>query len=76
MDLNQSWYMGALASPESFGHTGFTGRSVVVNTASRTIVVLLSNAVHPDRYWSTKTAYRNVARRTISDDVAEAVLTD
>ncbi|HWE53426.1 MAG TPA: exo-beta-N-acetylmuramidase NamZ domain-containing protein [Bryobacteraceae bacterium] len=31
----------------SFGHTGFTGTSIWIDPASRTYVVLLSNAVHP-----------------------------
>jgi uncharacterized protein YbbC (DUF1343 family) len=31
-----------------FGHTGFTGTSIWVDPQSRTIVVLLTNRVHPD----------------------------
>jgi uncharacterized protein YbbC (DUF1343 family) len=31
-----------------FGHTGFTGTSLWIDPASRTAVVFLSNAVHPD----------------------------
>ncbi|GAA2381487.1 serine hydrolase domain-containing protein [Streptomyces carpaticus] len=42
-------YMGTLASPETFGHCGFTGTSVVVDRRSGTVLVLLTNRVHPGR---------------------------
>src|SRR5205814_7003907 len=48
VDLNQPWYMGPLASPVSFGHTGFTGTSLVVDPRSGAILILLTNQVHPD----------------------------
>jgi CubicO group peptidase (beta-lactamase class C family) len=32
----------------SFGHTGYTGTSVWIDPSSRTLVVLLTNRVHPD----------------------------
>ena len=32
----------------SFGHTGFTGTSIWIDPASETVVVFLSNRVHPD----------------------------
>jgi len=35
--------------PGSFGHTGFTGTSIVVDQARRLTVVLLTNRVHPTR---------------------------
>lgn len=31
-----------------FGHTGFTGTSLWIDPASRTVVVVLCNRVHPD----------------------------
>ncbi|AKG44378.1 beta-lactamase [Streptomyces xiamenensis] len=42
-------YMGALASPRTYGHTGFTGTSVVADSGSGTVLVLLTNRVHPGR---------------------------
>lgn len=39
---------GDLFSRDGFGHTGFTGTSIWVDRPSRTIVVLLTNRVHPD----------------------------
>ncbi len=32
----------------SFGHTGFTGTSLWIDPASETVVILLTNRVHPD----------------------------
>jgi len=46
-ELNTQYYMGQLASPSTFGHTGFTGTSVVVDPRRQLIVVLLTNRVHP-----------------------------
>jgi uncharacterized protein YbbC (DUF1343 family)/CubicO group peptidase (beta-lactamase class C family) len=39
---------GELFSPDSFGHTGFTGTSIWIDPASRMAVIFLSNRVHPD----------------------------
>jgi CubicO group peptidase (beta-lactamase class C family) len=73
VELNQPYFMGPLASPVTFGHTGFTGTSLVVDPRSQTILILLSNQVHPDRLWSTKTVYRNVPRRRLATDLAAAL---
>jgi CubicO group peptidase (beta-lactamase class C family) len=40
---------GRLLSPESFGHTGFTGTSIWIDPSRELVVVLLSNRVHPTR---------------------------
>lgn len=74
VELNQPYFMGPLASSVTFGHTGFTGTSLVVDPRSQTILILLSNQVHPDRLWSTKTAYRNVPRQRVAADVASALI--
>lgn len=73
VELNQRYLMGPLASPVTFGHTGFTGTSIVVDPRSRSILILLSNQVHPDRLWSTKTPYRNVPRQRLAADLATAL---
>jgi uncharacterized protein YbbC (DUF1343 family)/CubicO group peptidase (beta-lactamase class C family) len=39
---------GDLFRAGSFGHTGFTGTSVWIDPPSQTLVVFLSNRVHPD----------------------------
>jgi CubicO group peptidase (beta-lactamase class C family) len=41
--------MGHLASPVTYGHTGFTGTSLVVDPRRSLVVVLLANRVHPTR---------------------------
>jgi CubicO group peptidase (beta-lactamase class C family) len=48
-ELNADYYMGRLASPATFGHTGFTGTSLVIDPRRDLIVVLLANRVHPTR---------------------------
>jgi len=48
-ELNADYYMGRLASPATFGHTGFTGTSLVIDPSRELIVVLLANRVHPTR---------------------------
>lgn len=40
---------GIRLSPQSFGHTGFTGTSIWIDPARDLVVVLLSNRVHPTR---------------------------
>jgi beta-N-acetylhexosaminidase len=40
---------GALFSPRSFGHTGFTGTSMWMDPDRKLFVILLSNHVHPTR---------------------------
>ena len=71
--LNQPWYMGPLASPLSFGHTGFTGTSLVADPRRHAVLILLTNQVHPDRTWSTKSASRNVVRRRLAHDLAAEI---
>jgi uncharacterized protein YbbC (DUF1343 family)/CubicO group peptidase (beta-lactamase class C family) len=39
---------GELFAAGSFGHTGFTGTSLWIDSASQTAVIFLSNRVHPD----------------------------
>lgn len=39
---------GVLASPETFGHTGFTGTCIWVDPQFDLVYVFLSNRVHPD----------------------------
>ncbi|MEU4715645.1 serine hydrolase [Micromonospora purpureochromogenes] len=68
-ELNKHWYMMGLSSPVAFGHTGFTGTSIVIDPLSHSFVILLSNRVHPDRGWGSN----NVARRAVARDLAEAM---
>jgi CubicO group peptidase (beta-lactamase class C family) len=41
--------MGDLLPKTAFGHTGFTGTSVVIDPATQTFIIILTNRVHlPD----------------------------
>lgn len=42
-------FIGDLFPKESFGHTGFTGTSMVVDPTTGLYAILLSNRVHPSR---------------------------
>lgn len=45
--LKGSPFLGAKTSRAAFGHTGFTGTSLLVDPQRRLVVVLLTNRVHP-----------------------------
>lgn len=40
--------IGDLFGPHTYGHTGYTGTSIVIDPDSDTAVILLTNRVHPD----------------------------
>jgi CubicO group peptidase (beta-lactamase class C family) len=68
-EIDQRWYMDALSGPGTVGHTGYTGTSLVIDTRSRSFVVLLTNRVHPSRDWGSN----NPARRAVARDLALAL---
>ena len=68
-ELEAWFYHAGLTSPGSALHTGFTGTSVVIDPLTDTIVVMLTNSVHPTREWSTT----SVTRREVSTCVAHAL---
>jgi hypothetical protein len=63
------WYMGGLSGPRTAGHTGFTGTDVVIDPASRSFAILLTNRVHPSRNWGSI----NIARETLCTGLAKAL---
>ena len=67
--LNASYYMGDLASPQTYGHTGFTGTSMVADPRRELVVVLLTNRVHPTRYGPNV----DPVRRAVADAVLDAI---
>lgn len=71
-ELDQRWYMAGLSGPRTAGHTGFTGTSLVVDPASRSVAVLLSNRVHPNREWGSN----NEARETLAQGLARSLAVD
>ncbi|ATG53487.1 serine hydrolase [Brachybacterium ginsengisoli] len=68
-ELSAWFYHAGLTSPYSGVHTGFTGTSLVIDPLTDTIVVMLTNSVHPTREWSTT----SVTRREVSTCVAQAL---
>lgn len=62
--LNQPWFMGKLASAATFGHTGFTGTSLLVDPRRKLVLVLLTNRAHPNWSWAnpdpTRVAVANI----------------
>jgi len=67
--LDQRFYMDAMSSPVTAGHTGFTGTSIVIDPLSGSFIVLLSNRVHPTRDWGSTSEYR----RPVARDLARAI---
>ncbi|MFC7531631.1 serine hydrolase [Actinoplanes sp. GCM10030250] len=67
-ELAKHSYMDSMASPVTFGHTGFTGTSVVIDPLDQSFLIVLSNRVHPDRAWGSN----NVARRALARTFASA----
>jgi CubicO group peptidase (beta-lactamase class C family) len=49
---------GDLLPVGSFGHTGFTGTSMWIDTATQTYIIILANGVHPKGPGGTVTALR------------------
>ncbi|MGP4078740.1 serine hydrolase [Pseudalkalibacillus sp. R45] len=68
-EIQQGWFMDALSSSSTVGHTGYTGTSIVVDLNNATIAILLTNRVHPTR----NTVSTNVARRAFARQVADAI---
>ncbi|MFC8855506.1 serine hydrolase [Streptomyces sp. NPDC057144] len=60
-ELYQHWYMGAMATPRTAGHTGFTGTSLVLDPTTDSFLVALGNSVHPVRSWRSGSAPRVAA---------------
>ncbi|QPK43826.1 serine hydrolase [Streptomyces gardneri] len=60
-ELHQHWYMGAMATPRTAGHTGFTGTSLVLDPTTDAFLIVLGNSVHPVRSWRSGSAPRVAA---------------
>ncbi|MBA8827361.1 CubicO group peptidase (beta-lactamase class C family) [Saccharopolyspora lacisalsi] len=68
-ELDQRWYMAGLSGPRSAGHTGYTGTSIVLDPASRSMAILLTNRVHPSREWGSN----NPSRVALSQGLAQSL---
>jgi len=61
---------GVYLSDSSFGHTGYTGTSLWIDPENQMFVILLTNAVHPNRSWKDPKYYN--WRQRIHSAVYEA----
>ena len=71
VELNQPWFMGRLASPQTFGHTGFTGTSLLVDRPRRLVLVLLTNRAHPNWSWANPDPMRAAVANVLADAIAD-----
>ncbi|MEU6660130.1 serine hydrolase [Streptomyces sp. NPDC046821] len=69
-ELYQHWYMGAMATPRTAGHTGFTGTSLVLDPTTDSFLIVLGNSVHPVRNWRSGSAPRVAAANNLARAVA------
>lgn len=73
--IDDAAFMGAMTGTgQAYGHTGFTGTSLVLDEARDTVVALMTNRVHPTRDWSQLQTFRRelhdlVAHHTGGDRV-------
>ena len=67
-------YPSLLASPETFGHTGFTGTAVWVDPKADLVYIFLSNRVNPTRN-NNKLSSLNV-RGNVQDAIYKAIQQD
>lgn len=70
--IDQRFYMDAMSSPVTVGHGGYTGTSIVLDPLAGTLLVLLTNRVHPTRERGTDSLYRRAAARPLSRAVPVA----
>ena len=69
-ELYQHWYMGAMATPRTAGHTGFTGTSIVLDPTTDSFLIVLGNSVHPVRTWRSGSAPRVATANNLARAVA------
>jgi CubicO group peptidase (beta-lactamase class C family) len=69
-ELGQGWYMDALSEGTySFGHTGYTGTSIVISPNNKTVAILLTNRVHPSRAMGSVNQTRRLFARQVADSI-------
>ncbi|MBI5644874.1 beta-lactamase family protein [Candidatus Kaiserbacteria bacterium] len=72
--VDQSYFMGRHASPETFGKTGFTGTSICVDRARDVGFVILSNRTYPKR--PTDAMSESSAINLFRSDIADIVFSE
>ncbi|MGI8458082.1 MAG: serine hydrolase domain-containing protein [Propionibacteriaceae bacterium] len=65
--IDDPGFMGELAGTgQAYGHTGFTGTSLVLDADRDLAVAILTNRVHPSREWSDLQTFRGAVHTTIA----------
>ncbi len=59
---------GDLLGPNTYGHTGFTGTSIVIDPDNQIAIILLTNRVHPDNK-GTVARLRGIVANTVAGAV-------
>ncbi|GIH04204.1 hypothetical protein Rhe02_22710 [Rhizocola hellebori] len=67
--INQPWLMGKLASAQAYGHSGFTGTSLVICQRRKLVLVVLTNRAHPNWSWANP----DPVREEVGDVLAKAL---
>ncbi|MDH4218178.1 MAG: beta-lactamase family protein [Candidatus Aminicenantes bacterium] len=68
LDSSFSTNQGDLFGPNAFGHTGYTGTSIIIDPDTETFVIFLTNRAHPDdkgEIVSMRSRVANVAASSI-----------
>jgi len=71
VDSSYAINQGDLFGPRAYGHTGYTGTSLIVDPDSETLVVFLTNRVHPEDKGEVV-----AVRSRVANIVASAILED
>ncbi|TDL62323.1 class A beta-lactamase-related serine hydrolase [Rhodococcus qingshengii] len=73
-ELGQGWYMDALSEGTySFGHTGYTGTSILVSPNNKTVAILMTNRVHPSRNMGSLNQTRRLFARNVADSIPVSI---
>lgn len=67
--LRQPWFMGKLSAPTTFGHTGFTGTSLLVEPERKLVLALLTNRAHPNWSWANPDPMRAAIANVVAEEI-------
>ncbi|MBA4495457.1 serine hydrolase domain-containing protein [Paenactinomyces guangxiensis] len=70
-ELNQEWYMGSFSGDGAYGHTGFTGTSIMIDPKRDVMIILLTNRVHPGRTGPNVSEIRKQIAETVYSSFRE-----
>jgi CubicO group peptidase (beta-lactamase class C family) len=73
--MRKDSYPSVLTSPETFGHTGYTGTCVWADPTNKIVFVMLTNRVHPEGGTNTKLLSLQV-RRKVQDEIYKVISGD